>query len=275
MSRSSELRLRVISSVVLATVALLSAWVGGWFLALVWLGASIAVVSEWITITKVEPGRPVAIVAALGLAATQFSWVLAPRSFSLVALIAAALALAVMCRSIRDRGWAVLGLLYAAPIAVIPVHFRFENAAGIWPLLWMFGVVWSTDVAAYFVGRAVGGPKLWPAVSPNKTWSGFVGGLIGAVIAGTAVAAFGNSQVRFEIADAIAISGLSVLASVASQGGDLAESAMKRHFGVKDSGSLIPGHGGFMDRLDGFAAVAILLCLLIPLAKVSLWTVAP
>jgi phosphatidate cytidylyltransferase len=111
-------------------------------------------------------------------------------------------------------------------------------------------VVWSTDILGYFVGRAIGGPRLAPPVSPNKTWSGACGGALGAVVAGVAVVAAAGG-VALMPAAAVAL-GL----SVASQGGDLFESALKRRFGVKDAGHVIPGHGGLMDRLDGFIAAS-------------------
>jgi phosphatidate cytidylyltransferase len=260
---------------VLGAVALLSAWLGGWFLVLVWLAAAIAVVYEWITMTRVAPPGPVFGTAAFGLAAVLAAWIFAPPLVLIGVITGAAVLLLLVARTGRDRGWALAGLAYAVPIALVPVVLRFGEPWGIWPLLWMFAVVWATDIVAYFVGRTVGGPKLWPAVSPKKTWSGFVGGLAGGVLAGLGVAGAATTMPRIEVIDVVAMAALSGLASLASQAGDLAESAMKRHFGVKDSGTLIPGHGGFLDRLDGFAAVAILLCVLIPLAKVSLWTVAP
>lgn len=270
----SELRLRVLSSIVLATVAGLSAWLGGWVLALVWLGAAIAVAWEWLSMTRTAPRGPVFGAVAAGIATILIAWITG-NSLLFVGAIAASVATAVVAAgTMRDRAWTVAGLAYAAPIALVPVIFRFHDAAGIWSLLWIFAVVWTTDVTAYFVGRAIGGPKLWPAVSPKKTWSGFAGGLVGAVIAGAALASWAASG-PLQIGDLAGIATLSAIASVASQGGDLFESAMKRHFGVKDSGHLIPGHGGFMDRLDGFAAVALLICILMPLAKLSLWTVAP
>ncbi len=125
----------------------------------------------------------------------------------------------------------------------------------------MFAVVWTTDVGAFFAGRSLGGPKLWSAVSPKKTWSGFVGGLLGAVAIGTAVAALGpvfGAEPPFGLA---AVAVVSAAASLVSQVGDLLESALKRQFSVKDSGHLIPGHGGVMDRLDGFVAVALLVAI--------------
>jgi len=113
-------------------------------------------------------------------------------------------------------------------------------------------VTWATDILAYFVGRVVGGPKLWRRVSPNKTWSGAIGGAAGAIVAGLAVVHLA------QIANSLAVAGLALLLSVASQAGDMFESALKRRFGVKDASHLIPGHGGIMDRLDGFLAAAAL-----------------
>ena len=129
---------------------------------------------------------------------------------------------------------------------------------GIVAVLWMFAVVWTTDIAAYFTGRRLGGPKLWPSVSPKKTWSGFGGGLLAGTLAGIAVPAAAQRWGWTPPLGLWAIAILSALASVLSQLGDLGESALKRRFGVKDSGRLIPGHGGVMDRLDGFWAVALL-----------------
>jgi phosphatidate cytidylyltransferase len=128
-------------------------------------------------------------------------------------------------------------------------------------MLWMFAVVWTSDVAAYFTGRGLGGPKLWPAVSPKKTWSGFFGGLVGGTLAGLMVVSAATGLGWLPVAPLWAVALASALASVASQAGDLGESALKRRFGVKDSGQLIPGHGGAMDRLDGFWAVAVLAAL--------------
>ena len=155
--------------------------------------------------------------------------------------------------------WMAAGFAYAAVIAVVPPLVREHPQLGLVGILWMFAVVWFTDIAAYFTGRRLGGPKLWPAVSPNKTWSGFLGGLIAAVAAGAAVAIIAS---RFGWRPPVSLGMVifvSAVASVLSQLGDLGESALKRHFGAKDSSRLIPGHGGFMDRLDGFWAVAALM----------------
>jgi phosphatidate cytidylyltransferase len=156
-------------------------------------------------------------------------------------------------------GWMVCGLLYAGILLLAPILLRRDAAYGLTAILFLFAIVWATDIAAYFAGRAIGGPKLWAAVSPKKTWSGAVGGTIGGIVAGL---------VLIKLAGLVVAPMLVLLAfglSVASQAGDLLESAIKRHFGAKDASQLIPGHGGLMDRLDGFltaAAAAVMVGLL-------------
>lgn len=257
-SGPSELRLRVLSSVVLGAVALLSVWSGGWLIAAVWLGAALAFALEWQAMAQVARLRPLAVASTLGLAGAQVAASLGSCPACALAIGAASLAILLLARTGRDRAWALAGFAYAAPIALVPVFLRGAGGAGLAAIVWIFAIVWTTDIVAYFVGRAVGGPKLWPAVSPKKTWSGFAGGLLGAVLAGLLVAHVAGRGGVGLVPGALWVGAASALASVASQLGDLGESAMKRRFGVKDSGRLIPGHGGFMDRLDGFAAVAAL-----------------
>jgi phosphatidate cytidylyltransferase len=124
-------------------------------------------------------------------------------------------------------------------------------------VLFLFLVVWASDIGAYMAGRALGGPKLWPAVSPNKTWSGAAGGLLAAILV-----ALGTALVFTPGASTVAVVAVAALLGVASQAGDLLESAIKRHFDVKDSSRLIPGHGGLLDRLDGVLAAAPVAALL-------------
>lgn len=147
-------------------------------------------------------------------------------------------------------GWYVAGFVYAlaAALALLWVRDRADNGA--WLVLWIFVVVWMTDIGGYFVGRAVGGPKLAPSISPGKTWAGFYGGVIAATIFGAAWALFTGLHLLLLL--------LAPLFAVAAQGGDLFESWMKRRAGVKDSGTWLPGHGGVFDRLDGLLPVAIL-----------------
>lgn len=155
--------------------------------------------------------------------------------------------------------WLAAGLVYALVAALPPIVLRHSVDFGLVAMLFLFGVVWATDIGGYVVGRIVGGPKVWPAVSPKKTWSGATGGIATAVVVGCVVAHFSG----------IPIGGVILLAAVLSivaQGGDFFESAIKRRFGVKDAGNIIPGHGGVMDRLDGFM-VAALVAALIGLAR--------
>ncbi|MDP2410589.1 MAG: CDP-archaeol synthase [Pseudolabrys sp.] len=148
-------------------------------------------------------------------------------------------------------GWYIAGAAYASVLLLAPLLLRADAAYGFLAIVMLFGIVWTTDVAAYFAGRALGGPKLMPSVSPKKTWSGAIGGTLGAMLVAVALA------YAFGIANLPAIAVIALLLSVLSQIGDLLESWIKRRFGAKDAGQLIPGHGGVMDRLDGFWAAAL------------------
>lgn len=148
-------------------------------------------------------------------------------------------------------GWMIAGLAYAAVLAVAPALLRADAALGFVAIVFLFAIVWSTDVFAYFAGRALGGPKLMPAVSPKKTWSGAAGGTLGAVAAGLIVLKLAGLQLT------VAAAAVALFLSVVSQAGDLLESAVKRRFSAKDASHLIPGHGGLMDRLDGFLTAVL------------------
>lgn len=263
-STPSELKTRVVSAIVMVILALLTAYWGGWPFALFWLAAGIAMMVEWTDMVRSEPRRPVQAVYGLGLLALTVLFLLhgsfmASAAVALIALVAGAL----LTRGSRERLWSAAAFAYAAIIVLVPPLVRAYPEIGILGLIWMFAVVWATDIAAYFTGRALGGPKLWPAVSPKKTWSGFLGGVVAAVIAGCLVALIGRRlgiDHSFGLGATIA---LSIVASIASQLGDLGESALKRHCDVKDSSHLIPGHGGVMDRLDGFWAVCLIVGLVL------------
>jgi phosphatidate cytidylyltransferase len=146
--------------------------------------------------------------------------------------------------------WLAAGVLYAGVLLFALIILRQDATLGFVAIVFLFAVVWATDIAAYFAGRAFGGPKLWPAVSPKKTWSGAIGGTLGGVAAGLLVAKIAGLAITpMLVIVALGLSG-------ASQGGDLLESAIKRRFDAKDASQLIPGHGGLMDRLDGFLTAA-------------------
>ena len=261
---SKELSARVLSALVMVAVALLTAYLGGWPFALFWLAAGIAIVVEWTDMTGIEPRRLVQVILSLGLAALTLLFLLSAGIWLyFVVSLAFSLAGAFVVSGARKRVWAVSSFIYAAPIVLVPPIVRAHPDLGIVGLLWMFAVVWATDIAAYFTGRTFGGPKLCPPISPKKTWSGFIGGVVAATACGLLVAWIGQ---RYDTALPLTFTGiaaLSIVSSIASQVGDLAESALKRHCQVKDSSHLIPGHGGVMDRLDGFWAVCLIVALVL------------
>jgi phosphatidate cytidylyltransferase len=175
------------------------------------------------------------------------------------ALFWAAAAIAVLwewTRMVAGPIWIASGILYAAAMFAAPVIFRGDVMLGLLAIVLLFAIVWSTDIFGYFAGRAIGGPKLMPAVSPKKTWSGAIAGTLGAMVVAVLVAKFFGSF------STTAIASVALLLSMCAQAGDLFESWVKRKFGVKDSSQLIPGHGGVMDRLDGFWAAAFVGCII-------------
>jgi phosphatidate cytidylyltransferase len=267
---STELGARVVSAAVLALIALFATYQGGWLFASLWLLAGIVLLVEWTAMARVEPRWLLQSVLAVGFFALTLCHVTGAQFAVGVAVFGLWLGLAVVLGArARDRLWAAAGFICAAVVVLVPTLVRDHPALGIIGVLWMFAVVWTTDIAAYFTGRRFGGPKLWPRVSPKKTWSGFAGGLVAGTLAGVSVALL---AARWGWAQPIAtawIGLLSILASVVGQAGDLAESALKRHFGVKDSGHIIPGHGGVMDRLDAFWAVASLVGLVLIAARLG------
>ena len=253
--RLSNLQTRVISAVVLAAVALSATWAGGIWFRLLAVAIGAAVFFEWATMA----GRVASIRQQAG------SWVLVGLVLLALAVgmdaqtvflgaLGAALLVFLYGRLAGEGGWLWLAVAYAAIPAAALAFLRDGDAAGLWAILFLFAVVWATDILAYFVGRAVGGPKLAPSISPGKTWSGAIGGAAARVAAGIGVAAAAASP-----ASPWLIGLAALLLSVLSQMGDLFESGLKRRFGVKDSGWLIPGHGGVMDRVDGLVAAAIAL----------------
>lgn len=264
---SKELTTRVLSALVMVAAALLTAYLGGWPFALFWLAAGIAIVVEWTDMTGIEPRRLVQAILGLGLAALTLLFLL---GFGLWLYLAVSLAFlaagAFAVSSAQKRVWAVSSFIYAVPIVLVPPMVRAHPDLGILGLLWMFAVVWTTDIAAYFTGRTLGGPKLCPPISPKKTWSGFIGGVVSATAGGLLVAWVGQRYGSALPLNFPGIAALSIVASIASQVGDLGESALKRHCQVKDSSHLIPGHGGVMDRLDGFWAACLIVLVLLTLA---------
>ncbi len=266
----SELRLRVMSALVLVALAVATLLIGGWLFDLVWTVLAIAVFREWIVVAGVSRQAERQIAGALALGGLGLAlWFEHGWLAALLVAAGSLLQLALGTRQV-ERLWSAAGLVYASALACGVILVRHDPAFGLAGIAWMFAVVWTTDIAAYFTGRALGGPKLAPSISPKKTWSGFIGGLIAGTLAGWLVFVMASSlgsELPFGTAGAFVIS---AVASVLGQSGDLAESAFKRHFGVKDSGRLIPGHGGFLDRLDAFWAVSVFALLLLALRAAQL-----
>jgi phosphatidate cytidylyltransferase len=254
----SELLIRIVSAAILAPVAIGAVIVGDVpFALLVSVVAAIAFL-EWTAIGRAEQpswARMVAGVALVtglfGLGVLGANWIVVTGAVAVLAILAG--------RGRPAFRWMGLGLVYVAVPSAAVLLLRQAEPYGLMSILFILVVVWATDISAYFGGRAMGGPKLWPKVSPKKTWSGAVSGLAAACLAGGAmVAMMQNDDFLIGLLLAIPL-------SVAAQAGDLFESAVKREFGVKDSGKLIPGHGGVLDRVDGLfgaSAVAWLLALL-------------
>ena len=250
----SNLMLRIVSSLVLAPLAIAAAYFGGLVFFAFWAVAALAVLWEWQTLVCAGERNPVLATGAVALAGSGLLIVLDRPGIAIALIALGCFGAAALASNVR-RMWCAAGLVYAAALLIAPVLLRRDANFGLAAILFLFVIVWLTDITAYFVGRAAGGPKLMPRVSPNKTWSGAIAGTVASMIGGVIVAS------QFDIGGLAAVAVVAFVLSVVSQVGDLAESAVKRQFNAKDASQLIPGHGGLMDRLDGFlfAAFAALL----------------
>lgn len=257
----SNLQLRIVSAVILAAVVLALTWAGGTAFRVLCALMAAAILLEWnaISAPRTEGNRIDAnrIVALAGLGVTAVALIGGASAATCLGLLAlAAAATAVHAMAVGRDLWPAAGLVYAGLPAIAMSFLRGADWAGLVAILFLFAVVWATDILAYFVGRAVGGPKLAPAISPGKTQSGALGGAVGGVMAALLL--------MLSMDAAAGLLGLGIVAlllSVVSQAGDLFESWVKRRHGVKDSGSMIPGHGGVMDRVDGLIVAAAALYL--------------
>jgi len=249
-----NLLLRIVSAIVLAPLALVVAWLGDWPFALFWGIAAIAVLWEWTTLVVGNRYRLMLSSCASAIAvAALVAW--RGREVTAILLVGLGALAATIFAPRKRRFWITGGIGYAGTLLLAPLLLRADATYGFAAMILLFAVVWSTDIFAYFAGRAFGGPKLAPAVSPKKTWSGAVAGALGAMVVAVAVSGL------FGTLDKGTIAVVALLLSVVAQLGDLLESWVKRQFGAKDASHLIPGHGGVMDRLDGFWAAALAGCL--------------
>ncbi|MGA8971547.1 MAG: phosphatidate cytidylyltransferase [Pseudolabrys sp.] len=252
---ANNLALRVLSAVVLAPLALFAAYLGGWPFALFWGAAALAVLWEWITLVVGPAYRLMFSSCGAAIVIAGFvAWLGRPVA-ALLMVGLGAFAAAVFAPPER-RLWVSIGVGYGGAMLLAPMFLRADSIYGFVVIVLLFAIVWTTDIVGYFAGRAFGGPKLLPSVSPKKTWSGAIAGAAGAVIAALLVVGLVGSF------NSLAIIIIALVLSVLAQFGDLFESWVKRQFGAKDSSHLIPGHGGVMDRLDGFWAAAFAACLI-------------
>jgi phosphatidate cytidylyltransferase len=251
---SHNLLLRVVSALVMAPAAVFVAWLGDWPFVVFWAIAAIAVLWEWLTLVA-GPRYPLMLTSsAVAIAiAALVAWRHRPVTAILVVGLGAIAATVFAPR--ERRFWITAGIAYAGGMLLAPILLRADPDYGLSVILLLFAVVWSTDVLAYFGGRAIGGPKLAPTISPKKTWSGALVGTTGAVLVAVAAASVLGGF------DKGTIAAVALLLSAMAQLGDLLESWLKRRFGAKDASHLIPGHGGVMDRLDGFWAAALIGCI--------------
>jgi phosphatidate cytidylyltransferase len=258
--RWSDLRKRFLSAAILAPAALACIWLGAEpFTAMVAIAVAI-LTWEWVHLcglrTRTAPGFAVPVVVLGAGALAVLDRPLAALLLLLLGFVVT-YAFAKLLRRRRDpdrpqmRSMPLaLGVLYIGLAGISLIMLRHDNGAGQANVLFLVLIVWGSDIGAYMAGRLVGGPKLWPAVSPNKTWSGALGGVATVVLVGML------ASTLLVPGSLLAAALVAVVLGVATQAGDLLESAIKRQFKVKDTSSLIPGHGGLLDRLDGLLAAA-------------------
>jgi phosphatidate cytidylyltransferase len=255
-----QIALRVLSALVLAPVAVAAAYAGGpAFYVLIGFFAAV-MAWEWAKLfgaERVSLAVPVAVAAVAAMLAAAFVF----GTVSGLGVMIACMAPAYVILRVSGAGrpaWFAAGLFYIGVPALSLLWLRAEPAFGREGILWLFAVVWASDIGAYFSGTLIGGPRLAPAISPQKTWAGGIGGLAAAGLVSLAAVPLVGPV------DAAGLIGLGLVLGLAAQLGDLLESAIKRRFGVKDISHTIPGHGGVFDRVDGLLTAA-------PVAAVAVW----
>ena len=247
-----DLGVRLLSAAVLIPAVIADVWAGGiWFYLFVAL-LGVLMAHEWTVICH----RGNSLQFALHAAGAMCGALLPLETGMAGAIIAIAILWvlsAVLAYASDPAGarWRYLGVPYVSLPAVALVLLRNDSAYGMQAIVWVMIIVWSADTLAYFAGRLIGGPKLAPVLSPKKTWAGLGGAIVGSALASSIFA------VTAGLSGLLTLALLAAGLAIVEQAGDLFKSAMKRHYGVKDSGQLIPGHGGIIDRVDGMVAVAV------------------
>ena len=253
--RWADLRTRVLSAISLAPIAVALVWLGGGSWSVLITVAAAGLACEWVAMGGGAVRAPPGIVVPLSVTVAGAVAAGHAGGMALIVVLAGALIAGVIAAGTPASRAVSLasGVIYIGLACVALIWLRQDASAGRSNVLFVLLIIWASDVGAYLFGRLLGGPRLAPRISPGKTWAGAAGGLLTAVAMGYAVALWlapwgAGAGISWRIAAVAAFLGLM------AQFGDLLESAIKRRFGVKDSGRLIPGHGGLLDRLDGFLA---------------------
>ena len=248
----SDLGTRTVSAMILIPAVIACAWFGGlWFKGFVLLLAGL-IAHEWVSIVHPKNLAQYALHMASALCGAILPDLYGPP-IGLLAILALALISALLVRfgNAVSSKWSYLGICYVGFPALAFTLLRNDPEFGFAAILWIFLIVWAADSLAYFAGRTIGGPKLAPLISPKKTWAGLGGAVAGSTLVSSIFAH------TFQLNSILALAILAGCLAVVEQAGDLFESSLKRFHGVKDSGALIPGHGGVIDRVDGLIVVAV------------------
>jgi phosphatidate cytidylyltransferase len=254
--RTPEVFRRLVSAFILAAIALGAVIASPWSFLILVFAASLVLAWEWGRLTRGTSFDGAAFVQAAIVGAVATFGSLQRPDLAILLLAAASVTMALGSFASTRPGWAVAGLIYAALPAWALMWLRSDPEHGAAAVLYLFAVAWTTDTASYAGGRSLGGPKLAPHISPKKTWSGFIVGILVSALVGYTFALVLGGTNPWDLAL------IGVVLALACQGGDLVESAVKRHFGAKDMSNIIPGHGGLFDRIDSLLFASVLAALI-------------
>lgn len=252
--KSGDLKARILSALVMAPVVLAAVWFGGWIFHLLIVVGAVLGMLEWVNLVPSQRKAGAVAVSVIGIAAVMASEILWGPALAIAIAVASVILLAAAGGG-RDKALLGAGIFYVGAGLVGLMWLRDRPEIGLELFLYAMLAVWATDIGAYAAGRTIGGPKLAPRISPKKTWAGLIGGMVSAGLVGWLVALVSGAALPL-----LALL-VGALAAVVGQAGDLFESAVKRRYDVKDSGHLIPGHGGILDRIDGLLVAAPVLAL--------------
>lgn len=253
-AKSGDLKARILSALVMAPVVLAAVWYGGWIFHLLIVAGAVLGMLEWVDLVPSQRKIGAVAVSVIGIAAVMAAEILWGPAVAIVIAVASVILLAAAGGG-RDKALLGAGIFYVGAGSVGLMWLRDRPEIGLELFLYAMLAVWATDIGAYAAGRSIGGPKLAPKISPKKTWAGLIGGMVSAGLVGWLVALVSGAALPL-----LALL-VGALAAVVGQAGDLFESAVKRRYDVKDSGHLIPGHGGILDRIDGLLVAAPALAL--------------